>query len=162
MGIKNLNPFITKKASDGIKDVDISEIEGDKLAIDTSIFLYKFMHSLKFIDSFIQQIFHFKKFNITPVYVFDGAPPKEKQDTLNLRKEQKDKLCLKMEQIQQQIREKKKNKEECKELQKELFKLKKKCITITRDDIMNLKNVFNILGISYIQAECEADLVCCE
>ena len=31
-----------------------------------------------------------------------------------------------------------------------------------KDDIMNLKNVFNILGIRYIQAECEADLVCCE
>ena len=162
MGIKNLNTFITKKAPEGIKDTEISEIEGQKLAIDTSIFLYKFMYSLKFIDSFIQQIYHFRKFNITPIYVFDGAPPKEKQETLNSRKEQKDKLCQNIEKIQLEIKEKRKLKEDFKDLQKELFRLKKKCIVITRDDIMNLKNVFNILGVEYIQADCEADLVCCE
>ena len=48
------------------------------------------MYSLKFVDNFIQQIYHFSKFNIKPIYVFDGAPPKEKQETLNNRKEQKE------------------------------------------------------------------------
>ena len=37
-----------------------------------------------------------------------------------------------MEQIQQEIKEKRKKKEDFKELQKELFKIKKICITITR------------------------------
>jgi len=162
MGIKNLNSFITKHAPNSVKDIDISEISGYTIAIDTSIFLYKFMYSLKFVDNFIQQIYHFSKFNIKPIYVFDGAPPKEKQETLNNRKEQKEKLCSKIEALQSEIRNKRKLKEDFKDLQKELHKLKRKCIVITRDDIMNLKNVFNILGIRYIQANCEADLVCCE
>ena len=162
MGIKSLNTFINKHASQAIQEVDISTLGGSKIAIDTSIFLYKFMYSSKFIDSFIQQIYHFRKLNIQPIYVFDGAPPKEKQDTLNSRKEHKDKLCLKMDEIKEQIKIKKQLKEDIKSLQKELASIKRKCIIITRDDIMNLKNVFNILGIQYIQANCEADLVCCE
>ena len=162
MGIKNLNSFLTKYAPNCIKEVDISTLEGYTIAIDTSIFLYKFMYSLKFIDNFLQQVWHFRKYKIQPIYVFDGAPPKEKQDTLNNRKEQKIKLYQKMDEIKNIIKDKKKLKEDIKDLQKEYDNIKRKCITITREDIMNLKNVFDILGIKYYQADCEADLVCCE
>ena len=162
MGIKNLNTFITNHAQESIQEVDISTLEGCKIAIDTSIFAYKFMYSSKFIDNFIQQVSHFTRFNMTPIYVFDGAPPKEKQDILNNRREHKEKLCSKMESLQEEISLKRKNKEDVKILVFKLADLKRKCITITRDDIMNLKNVFDILGVAYIQADCEADLVCCE
>ena len=40
--------------------------------------------------------------------------------------------------------------------------MKRKCISISRDDIINLKNVFDIFAVSYIQADSEADLLCCE
>ena len=89
MGIKNLNTFVTKYAKEGIEDINISMLKGQVIAIDTSIFLYKFMYSNKFIDSFIQQIYHFSTFKIKPIYIFDGQPPKEKQDILDGRKELK-------------------------------------------------------------------------
>jgi flap endonuclease-1 len=161
MGIKNLNSFLTKYSPNSIQEVDISTLDGYTIAIDTSIFLYKFMYSLKFIDNFLQQVWHLRKNNIQPIYVFDGAPPKEKQETLNNRKEQKEKLFQRMDEIKEQIKIKRKEKEDIKELQKEYDNVKRKCINITREDIMNLKNVFDILGVRYIQADCEADLVCC-
>ena len=161
MGIKNLNSFLNRFATQCIQEVELESLEGSTIAIDTSIFLYKFMYSLKFIDNFLQQISHFRKYNIQPIYVFDGAPPKEKQETLNNRKEQKDKLYQRMDELSNLIKEKRKLKEDIKELQKEYNNVKRKCIIITREDIINLKNVFDILGVQYIQANCEADLICC-
>lgn len=161
MGIKNLNTFITKYANEGIKDINISSLNGYKIAIDTSIFLYKFMYSNKFIDSFIQQIYHFQTFNIIPIYIFDGQPPKEKQNILEARKENKLKTEEKITELELKLNNIN-DVEEKKKIKKNLLFLKKRCINITREDIMNLKNVFDILGINYIQANCEADLICCE
>ena len=105
MGIKNLNTFVTKYAKDGIIDINISSLNGSKIAIDTSIFLYKFMYSNKFIDSFIQQIYHFRTFNIVPIYIFDGQPPKEKQDILDGRKDLKLKNEEKINELEKKLNE---------------------------------------------------------
>ena len=162
MGIKNLNTFLQKYANQGIKEVDISELKGQTIAIDTSIFLYKFMYTMRFIDSFMSQVAHFRTHEIKPIYVFDGAPPKEKQEILNQRKEQKEKLYVKLDELAEKIKVNKKEGIDIKDLQKDYQSLKRKCINITRDDIINLKNVFDIFKVSYIQADSEADLVCCE
>ena len=161
MGIKNLNAFINKYASEGVTEEELTSLNINSIAIDTSIFLYKFKYSNKFIDSFIQQASHFMKSNIIPIYIFDGAPPKEKQDVLDSRKEHKIKISnnvamleLKKEQAQTQ--------EEKNIISKEIEKERRKCINITREDIANLKLVFDIIGVRYIQPNCEADLVCCE
>ncbi len=162
MGIKNLNTFLKDNAAAGIQEIEFSELKGQTIAIDTSIFLYKFMYSMRFIDNFMSQVAHFRSHDIIPLYVFDGAPPKEKQEVLNQRKEQKEKIYSKLDELNKQIKEKKEAGEECKNLQKDYQSLKRKCINISRDDIINLKNVFDILGVAYIQADSEADLVCCE
>ena len=161
MGIKNLSNFISKRTNNGVEEINISSLNGYKIAIDTSIFLYKFMYSSKFIDNFIQQIYHFKSFNIIPIYVFDGKPPKEKQQILDERKTLKDKNLIKIDELEKKLLNIVDN-EEKKKLKKELFILKRKNINITKEDIINLKKVFNILGINYIQANCEADLICCQ
>ena len=76
MGIKNLNSFLQKNATEGIKQQDIS-LSGNTKYNDTSIFLYKFMYAGRFIDNFMSQVGHFYSHNITPIYIFDGAPPKK-------------------------------------------------------------------------------------
>ena len=157
MGIKNLNQFL-KKHTDCIREIDISNLSNSILAVDTSIFLYKFKYSNKLLDYFIQQYYHFKKFNIELIYVFDGKPPKEKQLTLNNRKETRDKNNNKIEILKSTLE----NSNEVSKLQilKEIQDIKRKNITITREDILNVKYLFNILNIKYIQCDCEADLVC--
>ena len=86
MGIKDLNKFIKTFSPKAIKQVPISHYAGKTLAVDTSIFLYKFKYSNKLIDSFFQQYYHFKKEGVDLIYVFDGKPPEEKEYVLNSRK----------------------------------------------------------------------------
>ena len=162
MGIKNLNSFLKNNASSGIEEANISSLSGDTIAIDTSIFLYKFMYSGRFIDNFMSQVAHFYSHNIRPIYIFDGAPPKEKQEVLNQRKEQKEKMYCKLEEMMADIKAKKKAGEDVKKLEKDYQSMKRKCISISRDDINNLKNMFDIFHVPYIQAETEADPLCCE
>ena len=84
MGIKDLNKFITKFTPKAIIRKNISSFNGSTLAVDVSIFLYKYKYSNKLIQSFLQQYYHFKKNNIELIYIFDGKPPKGKRK--NFRK----------------------------------------------------------------------------
>ena len=161
MGIKNLNSFINKYAPEGVSEEELNSLNINSIAIDTSIFLYKFKYSNKFIDSFIQQASHFMKSNIIPIYIFDGAPPKEKQEVLDSRKEHKNKINNNVALLEAK-REAAQTQEDKNAITKEIEKERRKCINISKEDINNLKTVFDITGIRYIQPDCEADLVCCE
>ena len=161
MGIKNLNAFIKKHAYNGIKDISISDLQNKTIAVDTSIFMYKFMYSHRFIDNFIQQLFHLKSFNIKPIYIFDGKPPEEKKEVLDSRKESKIKISNKLVELEEK-RSKLVDSNEIDNINKEIQSIRKKQIIVTKSDVSNLKRVFDILNVDYIQANCEADLLCCE
>ena len=158
MGIKNLNQFLKKKNINCINDINISQLNGKKLAVDTSIFLYKFKYSYKLVDNFLQQIYHFKKNNIDLIYVFDGKPPKEKQITLDNRKIIKEKNNNKILILEENLS--KPGLENKLDLLNEINEMKRKNINITKEDINDIKYLFDILNIKYIQCDCEADLIC--
>lgn len=163
MGIKNLNSFLEKHAKLAITEQNLSKYKNKKIAIDTSIFLYKFKYSGKFLESFVNQVYHFSRFDIIPIYVFDGAPPKEKQDVLDNRKEHKQKILQRVEELEEAMNKLSLDQVELrKDLEFQIKLTQKKCINITREDVDNLKKIFNIMGVKYIQANCEADLVCCK
>ena len=61
MGIKDLNKFITRFTPKAITRKNISTFNGLTLAVDVSIFLYKYKYSNKLIHSFLQQYYHYKK-----------------------------------------------------------------------------------------------------
>ena len=46
-----------------------------------------------------------KKFNITPIFIFDGKPPEEKNDTLQMRREIKNKLKSRLDNLKIKIEE---------------------------------------------------------
>ena len=50
-----------------------------------NIYLYKFVYSGNYIKLFFNQIIKFLKFNITPIYIFDGKPPDDKKEILQKR-----------------------------------------------------------------------------
>tara|TARA_B100000674_G_C37732406_1_gene864899 strand:- start:54 stop:881 length:828 start_codon:yes stop_codon:yes gene_type:complete len=108
-------------------------------------------------------VYHFSRFDIIPIYVFDGAPPKEKQDVLDSRKEHKVKIQQKVEELEAQIQKLTLEEDDLrKQLEEQIKQTQKKCINITREDVDNLKKTFDIMGVKYIQADCEADLICCK
>ena len=160
MGIKDLNKFITTFTPAAIKKVEISKYKGTTLAVDVSIFLYKYKYSHKLLHSFLQQFYHFKKEGIELIYVFDGKPPAEKAYILNNRKVTKEKQNNKIEDM---IKEKESltDEDEIKKLESKIKEAKRRCITITSKDIEDVKKLFDILGAKYIHPNCEADLICC-
>ena len=87
MGIKNLNNLLKQHCNYGISEIKVKDLKGTFIAIDTSIFLYKYTFMGNMLQAFTQQILHFLKNNITPVYLFDGKPGEEKKELIKERKE---------------------------------------------------------------------------
>ena len=178
MGIKELKVLIYKNVNKGVSKVNYNQISNQIIAIDISIYLYKFSYGggKSFISNFLNQIIMFKKFNITPVYVFDGKPPDEKKDLLQNRKdlkkskyERKEEIELKIIEVDNNIEKSENDKDSLifykdhkKLLNKELNKLKLSIISLNDLDISNLKKIFDLLNIKYILADTEAEIVCAD
>ena len=86
MGIKDLTRFLKLNAPESIKLVHLNTYKEKNAAIDISIFLYKYKYKNRnIIQKFLEQVYRLKLNDITPIYVFDGKPPKEKLNTLKER-----------------------------------------------------------------------------
>jgi len=192
MGIKDLNGFLKRKIPDTIKRTHLKDYAGKRVAIDTSIYFYKFLYKHpRFIEQFLEQIYKLIQSGITPVYIFDGKPPKEKQNELNERKERKDDMKDKMKQLQTELTELGEtdiveetdeefleesdteldlevlkqleiNERKKKMIKEEIDKIQRKLIYVTWQHNQELKEFLKLLGIPFIQAECEADAICAE
>jgi len=64
----------------------LKSYDGKIIVIDISIYLYKYLYNNQnYIISFIKQILRLLANGIKPIYIFDGAPPIEKQNILKDR-----------------------------------------------------------------------------
>jgi DNA excision repair protein ERCC-5 len=87
MGVQNLW-LILEPASTPIKQ--LQELNGQRLAVDTSIWLYSFAKVAKsdgqdealIITGFFYRILKLLHFGIRPIFVFDGRPPEAKRRTM--------------------------------------------------------------------------------
>ena len=85
MGIKGLGVYLKKYG----KQITFADLANKTVAIDTSIYMYKFKYmsdSFEFINKFKYQIKKFKNNGITPIYIFDGMCPELKQKIKESRK----------------------------------------------------------------------------
>jgi flap endonuclease-1 len=160
MGIKNLTSFLQEHCPSGIMNINLMELSGKKVAIDTSIFLYRFKYKAnRLIPKFFEQINRLRVNNITPIYIFDGPPPEEKKEVIIHRKNKLKEKKENMDKLQKEIDEttdlEQKNK-----LKSQLYKLDNKIISVTKEDIQQVKYLFDLLNIKYIQSDGEADLLC--
>ncbi len=104
MGIKNLNRyFIDNCSQNSIEKKHLNLFQGKTLVIDTSIYLYKFMGDGQLIEQMYLMISIFLHYKITPIFVFDGKPPKEKEDTIKQRKLDKNKAEENFNKLQQTL-----------------------------------------------------------
>ena len=157
MGIKGLTQLIKKHSPDSIIHEPLYKMKGKRLAIDTSIFLYKSLMNVRSkgdylknsqgkIVSHIQGLYYktnqLLTFGITPIYIFDGKPPQEKNDCIKARVKKAEECKEKMETTD--------NLQEKQNLEKGSIRIKKEYI----DD---LKHIFSLMGVSYIHANGEAE-----
>ena len=90
MGIKHLNTYIKNSTTcKSIQKLKLNELSNRIIAVDTSIYLYKFLYNGELFESIYQMLSLFYYYNIIPIFVFDGKPPIEKLDLLKKRNEEK-------------------------------------------------------------------------
>jgi 5'-3' exonuclease len=159
MGIKNLNRYLTNNCNEhAIKKVHLSAFSDKKIAIDASIYMYRFIGENKLIEHMYLMISIFTHYKITPVFIFDGISPPEKKELLDERKENKRIAEEKYESIKQQLANS--ADEEKYEIISEMEKLKKQFIHIKHADYKSVKTILNTCGITWIDAPGEADELC--
>jgi 5'-3' exonuclease len=89
MGIRMLNKFLQDKCKTSISCINLSELSGKRIAVDISIYLYKFLSDNALLENLYLMISIFREHKIIPIFVFDGKPPVEKNDTIAFRKKTK-------------------------------------------------------------------------
>jgi len=159
MGIKYLNGFFRDNCKKSIYQIPLHNLKGKKVAVDISIYLYKFMSDDALLENVYLMISIFRDYNIKPLFVFDGPPPKEKLPLLALRKEAKKNA----EKSMQEIRNNMDSEDDYKvkqEMEEQIDQLKKKCVKIHSRDIIKVKTLMDAYGVSYIDAPGEADELC--
>ena len=102
MGIKNLKKLIKRFAPDAIHDRP--NLYNKRVAIDSSILLYKFRYTYRDDDSFhirgfVHKIIELLESGVIPVFVFDGKPPDAKKMTLDKRTDTRAKMQEKIQEL---------------------------------------------------------------
>ena len=175
MGIRALNKFLQAKCKSSIKSIPLSELSGKKIAVDISIYLYKYISENALLENLYLMISLFRNNNITPIFIFDGKPPAEKNETIATRKKNKTdareeyyRLKVLVESMKTGTQanseadtDAQKQKEyEINDMSQAMEQLKKKFISIKYDDIQNVKTLLQAYGVTYFEAPGEADILC--
>jgi flap endonuclease-1 len=171
MGIKNLNKILKKHCTDGIKEINLKSISGSVVAIDTSIYLYKYSYFGEIYSCFARQILSLLKNGLIPIYLFDGKPTEEKKELIKKRKENTKTNFDNIEEYKLQVAKYKEEleKETCdekvmeiqlniKELEKKIYSKQKQTIVINGELVNNIKKMFDDLGIYHFQCIGETDI----
>ena len=160
MGIKNFNNIIKEYIKSDFKEYNLTHYSNKYIAIDTSLILYKYVSAMRnsgkdltdnnnnptsHIFAILQNINMFTSKKIKPIYVFDGPAPEIKKITLEKRKKAKE------------TAEQKQKNSKTKEDEIKYFK---RSLVISKEQYDEVKLILSLLGIPYIQAEGEADIIC--
>ena len=86
MGIRMLNKFLQLKCKKNISQIHLSELSGKKVVVYISIYLYKFLSENALLENLYLMISIFRENKIIPIFIFDGKPPAEKNDTIEFRR----------------------------------------------------------------------------
>jgi len=155
MGVKLLSRLLKSECYDQTKQVHLSSLFGKKICIDVSIYLYRFKSQNTLIESFYTMCSLFKRYNIIPIFIFDGKPPESKKEELLKRREKREE-CLKKYEELKQICVSNMDKEQ----EKELNYLKRGMTKINWEDVNIIQKLFDSYGIKYMTANGEADVLC--
>ncbi len=182
MGIKNLNSLI-KPYSHSYPNFEkcLERWKGRKIAIDASNWLYARLSIAKsnavkrthqsyigdidsdFIIKFLlegvkQFVSQFLNSGITPIFVFDGAPPEAKSGELKKRKEEKNKVRAEIKSLEAKLSAIHSLDRDLQEVER-LKKLKSRVRGIF-DEIDILQQVLDAIGIPWLKAMSEAEELC--
>lgn len=161
MGIQHLNRFLREKCKDSIKFIPLSELNGKKIAVDISIYIYKYVSDESLIENIYLMLSVFRFYNIIPVFIFDGKPPTEKKELILKRVQDKKIAQEEYKKLKQTLETNEMlDEEEKQEIIGNMDVLKKQFIHISKSQIEDVKNLIRAYGASYYDAPGEADELC--
>ena len=161
MGIKNLNNLIGEFTNiNPSNKTALSNFRNQTFAIDANLFIYKFLYSNgNHINGLFFMINKLSKFKITPIFVFDGRPPKEKRHTLDNRKKLKKKIHTQVLNLKADLLLME-DSEKISEVKKRIESLEKRLVYVDKDVLSSSKKLLKLMNILYIEAESEAEQLC--
>jgi flap endonuclease-1 len=112
--------------------------------------MYRFIGENKLVEHMYLMVSIFLQYGIRPIFVFDGAPPPEKKEVLNERRENKKSAQAKYELLKQTHAVD----------TEEMEKLKRQFIFIKEADYAVVKSLLNSYGVAWTNAPGEADELC--
>ena len=163
MGIRNLNRFIQTKCPTASSRIHLEQLRGKKLAVDTSIYMYRFAGENALLENMYLMASLFRYYNIHAVFVFDGIPPPQKTELIETRKRKKDQAKRQYDIVADQLKQRKPTEyynPEIAELEETMTQLRKKFARLRDCDIENVKELLVSFGFAIIDAEGEADVLC--
>lgn len=186
MGVRKLNKFlIDKRLINEYQTLEeyINIIRSDPsrnnrfdnkivIAIDFWLYMHKFLHSSRstnIVIAFFNQIIRFLNLGIIPIYIADGYVPVEKEEEHNDRILNREKQINKIHELDLEIQgfnDKYQNISEDDGFTSDLDLIHKRDVLLknvkraTKDEIDEIIKVFDIMNISFVRAQYEADALC--
>uniref|UniRef100_A0A336LGJ2 Flap endonuclease 1 n=1 Tax=Culicoides sonorensis TaxID=179676 RepID=A0A336LGJ2_CULSO len=163
MGIQGLSKLIADIAPFALKEMEIKNFFGRKVAIDASMCLYQFLIAVRaegaqltsvdgettshLMGTFYRTI-RLVENGIKPVYVFDGKPPDLKSGELAKR-------AGKRVEAQKALDKATEAGDAA-----EMDKFNRRLVKVTKDHCNEAKELLKLMGIPYVEAPCEAEAQC--
>jgi len=121
--------------------------------------MYRFAGEGILIEGMYQLISLFRHYEIVPIFIFDGKMPTEKNEILSIRRDAKDNAEKKYNIVEERMKSSTEQ-DDIRELKYEMDTLRKKFLRLRNTDIRNVKKLMDLCGVTYYNAEGEADQLC--
>lgn len=179
MGIKNLFTFLKSRKIEFKQQlplVELRKIVGKlqlKMAIDTSLYLYKYKYIYRnnFLSGFNTLIIKLKSNNIEPIFILDA---KDKADSSSAKSKEVERRKLELEKqktrlqaLKDQLSELQETAASLEELEKvsalktRIHNMERSLISISEDDIKAIKGLFTAYNLEWIVSSVEGEIACC-
>lgn len=160
MGVPQLNGMICAQCPGAVVRTKLSGLAGKRVVIDASIFLYKYKSQGVLLENLFNMVNVFRRNGITPCFVFDGKPPDAKMNALQARREQREKAEDEYRELMNNRDDESLSEEEKQALAERIAELKVRMTRISWVDVNNAKELLDGMGVFWVEAEGEADVLC--